>query len=267
MSVFQQNSYEIKTKARQNETMSGHENGMSHSHRRPKTVLNIEQLVYRLIKRLGKLATALRFQLYRLIGSKKVGSLNIPWFKIGLAALVFFILSQKNVQLSFNIKAPFSAALSEEASSDERMGVAQSIAFRQKAGKVSIPAVVEKRAPSYIRRFSKVAQSEQDKYGIPASVKMAQAILESRAGALAEQSGGNNHFGAPMAGRNYESAWANWRAHSIYIAKNYPSLFQHGDRIEDWAAALSSSGYTDDTNYGQRLLRLIERFQLQELDR
>ncbi|HKK78020.1 MAG TPA: glucosaminidase domain-containing protein, partial [Phaeodactylibacter sp.] len=88
-----------------------------------------------------------------------------------------------------------------------------------------------------------------------------------QAGILAERSGDNNHFGAPMAGQNYESAWANWRAHSIYITQNYPNLFQHGDRVEDWAAALADSPYTSDPNYELKLMQLIEHFQLRELDR
>lgn len=266
MSAFHQKGYEIKAKERQRETLSSQQSGVSHSRRSQRVVLSVEQLLNRLLKGAGKLLTALHFQLYRLSGGRQTGKWNIPWFKIGLAALAFFILSQKNVQFSFNIKAPFSS-FSEKEEQAEQMGIAQSIAWRQQGESGGLPTVIEDRAPAYIRRFSKVARAEQDKYGIPASIKMAQAILESQAGLLAERSGDNNHFGAPMAKQNYESAWANWRAHSIHIAQNYPNLFQHGDRVEDWAAALADSPYTSDPNYALKLMQLIEHFQLQELDR
>ena len=267
MSAFQQKGYEIKAKERRKEGLSGHQSGVGRSRWAQRPTLSIEQFLQRLLKGIGKLITALHFQWYRLSGGGETGKRTIPWFKIGLAALAFFILSQKNVQFSFNIKAPFSAFSEEEKDKAEQMSIAQPIVWRRAGEANELPAVIKKRAPSYIRRFSKVARGEQDKYGIPASVKMAQAILESRAGVAAEQSGNNNHFGAPMAGQNYESAWSNWRAHSIYVAQNYPSFFQHGGRIEDWITAIADSPYTNDPNYDLKLMQLIEQFQLRKLDR
>jgi flagellum-specific peptidoglycan hydrolase FlgJ len=267
MSAFHEKSYSVKERTESRNPGRQQSNGVSNHRRSLPAILGLEQMIQRLLKGLGKLLTALRFQLYRLNPSATY-SWKLPWFKLGLAALAFFILSQKNVQFSFNIKAPFSAfSDKEEHAQEEQMGIAQSIAFRQNEGAKELAPAIAERSEEYIRRFSKVAKAEHDKYGIPASLKMAQALLESQAGVLTEKQGDNNHFGAPMAGQNYESAWANWRAHSIYIAQNHPSLFQNGADVEGWAKGIAELGYSNNKQYTDQLLYLIDRFELKQLDR
>lgn len=267
MSASHKKSYSVKERTTKRTPRNQEPNRLSQHRRSLPVILGLEQMVHRLINGLSKLFTALHFQFHR-FSPTATKSWKLPWFKVALAALAFFILSQKNVQFSFNIKAPFSSfSDTEDQAQEEQMGIAQSIAFRQKSSSSDLKPIIAERSEDYIRRFSKVAKAEHDKYGIPASLKMAQALLESQAGALAEQQGTNNHFGAPMAGKDYESAWANWRAHSIYIAQHHPSLFQYGDDVAGWAKGMAELGYSSNKKYADQLLYLIDRFDLEQLDR
>ncbi|MBV6429541.1 MAG: hypothetical protein KIPDCIKN_04100 [Haliscomenobacter sp.] len=123
------------------------------------------------------------------------------------------------------------------------------------------------RAEAYIQRFEKVARLEMDRFGIPASILMAQALADSWAGAHTASVEQNNHFGKPMAGKSYASAWENWREHSMLLAREYPQLLMNGRDYKAWAKGLERSGYASDRRYARKLLDLIDRFQLQRLDR
>lgn len=265
MSLFQQNPYKVREKEASRRPVEDEPGAVSRHNNSILSLQSLEQLLQHLFRGLARLFTALRFRWHRFSGGQ-LGSLRLPWFKLALAGTAFFIISQKNVQFSFNLKAPLSVLSDEEGTQrSEQMGVAQPIAYHEEQQLAASNLEAEK-AASYIRRFAKVAQAERKKYGIPASVKMAMALLESQAGDKPAKRGDNNHFGQPMAGKAYESAWANWRAHSIFIARNYPSLFQEGDSPEAWAHALQASGYTDRETYAKQLMSIIERFQLRQLD-
>lgn len=140
---------------------------------------------------------------------------------------------------------------------------------------------------AYIRRFRKVAQVEMEKYGIPASVKMAQALVESRAGRSALSRKNNNHFGVKCFSkvcrkghcsnfdddthkdffRKYDTAWESWRAHSRFIVENkYSDLLQYGNDYRKWAAGLKRYGYATARNYDRKLIQTIEKYRLYELD-
>lgn len=144
-----------------------------------------------------------------------------------------------------------------------------------------------RKVKSYIRRFKVVALQEKKKYGIPASVKMAQAILESNAGRSKLSNSTNNHFGIKCFSRTckkghcsnfgddthkdffrkYDSAWESWRAHSKLIANGkYKTLLKHGDDYRSWAHGLKKLGYATAKHYDQTLINLIEKYQLYKLD-
>ena len=145
----------------------------------------------------------------------------------------------------------------------------------------------EEQVRSYINRYSKVAISEMDKHGIPASITMAQAIIESRAGmsVLAQKNG--NHFGIKCFLRNcpsghctnytddnhkdffrkYSNSWESFKDHSSLLMRGrFRGLTKYGKNYRAWAAGLRQFGYATDHTYDRKLVTIIERYQLYKLD-
>jgi len=163
---------------------------------------------------------------------------------------------------------------------------------------VNIPSIATPDAPSiiltptynstedYIAFFKAVAIHEMKLYGIPASITLAQGILESGSGKgrLARQA--NNHFGikchdwtgpriyhdddrAQECFRKYNDPIQSYRDHSLFLAKRkrYADLFKH--KITDykaWARGLKKAGYATDPQYPKKLISLIERYKLYRYD-
>lgn len=227
---------------------------------------------------LKKVFVAIKYHFYKSTDGW-FGGWRFSWFKIGLAAIAVFIVLKKDVQFSINMKAPVnqSGSVSEQVvkptrtsqqGKTEELNVTKGISIfggdREKV--TSIDDLDEQRVKGYIRRFSKVAQAEMEKFNIPASIKMAQAILESRAGEVENARQTNNHFGAPLANDNYDSAWENWRAHSLLLRGQYPQLFELGTNYKTWVKALKELGYSKDKRYDDKLMEAIEKYQLYLLD-
>ncbi|MBI5917059.1 MAG: glucosaminidase domain-containing protein [Bacteroidetes bacterium] len=144
-----------------------------------------------------------------------------------------------------------------------------------------------RRVKSYIRRFKDVAVSESEHYDIPASIKMAQGILETNAGTSSLAKKNNNHFGVKCFSRTckkghcsnfgddshkdffrkYGNAWESWRAHSkMIVTGKYKTLLKYGDDYKKWAHGLKKLGYATAKHYDQTLIELIEKYHLDELD-
>ena len=130
-----------------------------------------------------------------------------------------------------------------------------------------MPQLEERKVQAYIKRFEKVAKVEMEKFGIPASIKMAQGIIESQANAHPNALSMNNHFGQPMATQRYESAWENWRAHSLMISNSKLKDLCGNKSVKQWAKALQKSGYSTIPNYANELLEVIDTYELNRLDR
>ena len=195
---------------------------------------------------------------------------SLPLFKITVALGLFFYVMQRDIQFSIEMKAPLGQVASREntASKVEQMGFVQTVSFggsinknNERSTKMDV-VTVEK----YIERFAPIARSEMEKYGIPASIKMAQAILESRAGQSVSAKMDNNHFGPSMGGQPFESAWLNWREHSLMINSQFAELNKYGLDYRSWARGLEKGGYSQSDNYANELLEIIDRFHLEQLD-
>ncbi len=145
---------------------------------------------------------------------------------------------------------------------------------------------------AFIGHYSKIAVGEMDKFQIPASISMAQAIIESRAGKSVLATKNNNMFGIkcflkPSANaacgkthctnhfddsgkdffRKYENGWDSWREHSQFLTKDrYQPLFKMGKDYKLWAKGLSELGYATDSDYEKKLISVIERYKLYKLD-
>ena len=138
----------------------------------------------------------------------------------------------------------------------------------------------------YIDTYSEMAIEQQRAHGIPASITLAQGLLESRAGQSSLATLGNNHFGikchsewkgdtllrnddaANECFRSYSSAAESFDDHSRFLLrKRYAPLFKND--VTDyaaWAKGLKACGYATDPNYATRLITIIERYALYIFD-
>lgn len=141
---------------------------------------------------------------------------------------------------------------------------------------------------AYVDRFYKVAIAEQKKYGIPASITLAQGLLESNIGKSKLAVNNNNHFGLKCFSkackkghctnynddhhkdffRNFKTAWESYRSHSILLSgKRYKHLKKLSPKdYKGWAKGLQKAGYATDKKYAQKLIRLIETVGLTKYD-
>ncbi len=234
----------------------------------------------------------------------KVDKLRIPklkkvqanWFKLLVIVVCTAILFLKDWQIEFSINGPGNS-LSNGITNKMTDGLVSKLGLMSlesnstttwEMGEVEkIMEEKEWEVYDYISRFSQVAVNEMDKYGIPASIKMAQGILESSGGTSLLVQESKNHFGIKCKTkctgctcRNYadddrydmfrvfETDWESWRAHSLLLAgsERYQELKKYGTNYKKWAMGLQEAGYATDPQYGKKLIRLIEKYKLMKLD-
>ncbi len=139
----------------------------------------------------------------------------------------------------------------------------------------------------YINKYKDLAVKEMKRTGIPASITMAQALLESNAGnsTLAKKS--NNHFGIKCHNdwkgkkvyydddrrhecfRKYKTVYDSYIDHSNFLVgkSRYAKLFTlKTTDYKGWAHGLKKAGYATDPRYAHRLIKLIEDYKLYRLD-
>lgn len=139
----------------------------------------------------------------------------------------------------------------------------------------------------YVDNFKEIAKNNMKTHGIPASITLAQGILESGAGKGKLAQSANNHFGikchtgwtgesvkhdddaAQECFRKYQHPSESYRDHSLFLTTRtrYSNLFKldKGD-YEAWAKGLKAAGYATDVKYPDKLIGLIERFELYKYD-
>lgn len=140
---------------------------------------------------------------------------------------------------------------------------------------------------AYVDNFKEIAMNNMKSHGIPASITLAQGILESGAGKGKLALSANNHFGikchtgwtgesvkhdddaAQECFRKYEHPSESYRDHSLFLTSRtrYSNLFKldKGD-YKAWAKGLKAAGYATDVKYPDKLIGLIERFELYKYD-
>ena len=139
----------------------------------------------------------------------------------------------------------------------------------------------------YIEDYKDIAMVEMQRYNIPASITLAQGILESGSGQGRLARYGNNHFGikchATWNGktithdddeksecfRRYKYAYESFEDHSQFLMKRgrYSSLFElNPTDYESWAHGLKKAGYATDPAYAKKLIALIKKFNLHQYD-
>ena len=150
------------------------------------------------------------------------------------------------------------------------------------------PLSTNEKVVQYLTIFGPIAQREMREYKIPASITLAQGLLESGFGEGRLAIEANNHFGIKchrgwQGGRIYHDddkkgecfrvyadAGESYRDHSLFLTgrDRYAFLFRLGKKdYKAWAKGLKKAGYATDPKYPDKLIRLIERFQLDAYDK
>lgn len=147
----------------------------------------------------------------------------------------------------------------------------------------------------YIDRYKDVAMEEMIRAGVPASIKLGQAILESNAGRSELARKSNNHFGIKCGSnwtgethahedddydengnlikscfRKYDSAKRSFYGHSEFLQKaRYRFLFTdlNPQDYESWAHGLKTAGYATNPRYASLLISIIRRYELYQYDK
>lgn len=156
---------------------------------------------------------------------------------------------------------------------------------------VSVHSFAQKRNKvydEYIGNFSDIAVNNMQKHKIPASITMAQALLESGAGKSELAKKSNNHFGIKChtgwSGKNvkadddykgecfrkYDRVEDSFEDHSLFLTsrKHYNPLFALDiSDYKSWAKGLQKAGYATDKAYANKLIKLIEDYELYEFDK
>ena len=146
----------------------------------------------------------------------------------------------------------------------------------------------------YLKRYQQIAKDEMNRAGVPASIKMAQGMLESYYGRSILATKANNHFGMKCGSawkggtyhiedddydasgklmkscfRKYKNPEASYYAHSEFLkAKRYSYLFNYVDPTDykGWAKGLKRMGYATSPTYAEKLISIIEKYELYKLD-
>ena len=146
---------------------------------------------------------------------------------------------------------------------------------------------VEDKINFYIKKFAPAAVKNMRFYKIPASITLAQGVLESGYGESTLAKKANNHFGIKChkgwkgrsirhdddeedeCFRSYKNPLKSYRDHSLFLVdrNRYNSLFDLKRKdYKGWAKGLKAAGYATDPKYAEKLISLIERFNLTRFD-
>ena len=146
---------------------------------------------------------------------------------------------------------------------------------------------VEDKINFYIKKFAPAAVKNMRFYKIPASITLAQGVLESGYGESTLAKKANNHFGIKChkgwkgrsirhdddeeneCFRSYKNPLKSYRDHSLFLVdrNRYNSLFELKRKdYKGWANGLKAAGYATDPKYAEKLISLIERFNLTRFD-
>ena len=155
-------------------------------------------------------------------------------------------------------------------------------------GVVSVVAKERQTREEYVEKYKAIAIAHMERYGIPASITMAQGILESDSGNSRLSTSSNNHFGIKCKKhwtgdrvyhdddakgecfRAYPSVEASYQDHADFLDQSprYDSLFAYpSDDYRSWAKGLKAAGYATAPDYAERLVKIIESMKLYLLDK
>lgn len=147
---------------------------------------------------------------------------------------------------------------------------------------------LDTRTIAYISHYAPVAMDEMKKHKIPASITLAQGILESGNGVSNLALKSNNHFGVKCHDRwhgesvrhdddekqecfrKYKKVESSYRDHSLFLTSRSRYDFLFDLKIDDykgWAKGLKKAGYATDKKYPDKLIRIVEMYDLDHYDK
>jgi flagellum-specific peptidoglycan hydrolase FlgJ len=237
------------------------------------------------------------------------------WFKLALAALLVFIVLKKDMSFHINLNTPMRreappARRTEPVQQSEKEKKRELFTDKLEKDKPDVgnqaildrfelpsirggseeksktiaefAKVDEADKQAFMKRFAHVAIGEKDKFGIPASIILANGLLQSYSGQRDLARAGNNFFALPCTAdwqgktanyqggcyRHYENAWTSFRDHSLFITtgKYAPLLNIAVDDYKGWARGLEKAGFSEEPNLAANLIRIIESYRLYEVD-
>jgi flagellum-specific peptidoglycan hydrolase FlgJ/LysM repeat protein len=223
---------------------------------------------------------------------KKILALLFISFLVSCGSSRSGIQTRKNTPAKTRTQAAARSKPAIRTKAEPRKATASS-STRNDGGKVEVlestsrTVVYADLVKQYIRDFKEVAKDNMKRYGIPASITLSQGILESGAGRGTLCVKANNHFGikchTDWAGesvyhdddseqecfRKYDVAADSYSDHSLFLTTRgrYASLFKlPKDDYIAWARGLKAAGYATDPQYPEKLIGLIERYDLAAFD-
>jgi flagellum-specific peptidoglycan hydrolase FlgJ len=230
--------------------------------------------------------------------------MKVRWYQLAVSGFFILILCSKNLKFHFDLSTKEAWEVEQTGS----MGFDASVAgAADKATKpksdapkpaaqvgnnpyapASLGELDDDQNITYIRHYAPLAVSEMHRSGIPASITMAQAIIESRSGSSPMAKKINNHFGMKCFSRtckrghctnftddthkdffiNFKKPEESYRAHSQLLSgHHYQSLFEHKGDYRAWAKGLRELGYATNPSYDRKLIEVIEHYKLYKLDK
>lgn len=231
------------------------------------------------------------------------------WFKLLLVGIALYVFFQKDLSFQVQLRSPLYPGAGEDPPVQVEENVKRE-KMTQRNGKMAespvgrrdlfdlsssfhspwkkdmlidqLRSVSDEQKIAYLKRFAKVALTEQKKYGVPASIILANALFHSAAGTAGWSVTGNNHFALPCTGnwqgqsgsyqgkclRHFENAWASFRDHSLILSRELKEdlPFDRHTDYRAWAGSVAKSLYSGEKGTAQHLIDLIEQYRLYELD-
>jgi len=210
-----------------------------------------------------------------------------PWTKAAVLLLLFIFVTRN--ELSFNISIGGGDFLGSQASvfSDEPANHAVFASYAPAGDREWTARELDQLA--YVNEYGPIALRQMKEEGIPASITLAQGLLESGVGKSTLATRNNNHFGLKCFSKKcakghcsnhsddhhkdffriFDTPEASYAAHGALLQKSrYKKLFQlECTDYRGWARELSRAGYATDPKYADKLIAMIERLQLHRYDR
>ena len=220
------------------------------------------------------------------------------WFQICLVILAVVACYKSNWTVHFQLVDPPKQQLqmegtkSENTSTNKQTPEAENVSNLSisslfgltKKNRIEAPNLDEDTKIIYMKRFAQVAVAERKKYGVPSSIIIANAVLQSYAGKRDMTTNSNNHFAIPCSFdwqgqkdtyngecyRRYENAWVSFRDHSLFITTGAFAKLKtlKSTDFKAWAKGLQTLGYPSTNDHlADELIAIIEKYTLYQLDK
>lgn len=223
-----------------------------------------------------------------------------PWTKLAVLCALTLLFTRKELSFSLSINggslfsvndsSVFTKHTDGPVISGADAGAAKEVEAKLTAFVAPVKewTAKQKRQLAYVDKYKLVALAEMETHGIPASITLAQGLLESGTGKSTLARKNNNHFGIKCFSkkcrkghcsnhsddhhkdffRKFESPEESFHAHSKVLMKDrYQSLFSLPiTDYKSWSHGLRKAGYATDPRYGDKLIRMIESLELWRYD-